>query len=369
MQTVSVDQFLWTASAAVVAAILYGARAGMWLPVGLLIGLGMLAKLTILAWVLGVLAGLLLTEARAWLTCSRFWLGVAAAAVCALPVLVWQATHGWPVLEFMAASRADNPVTPWGFLAMQAGMSGPIMGPLLLVGGFVFLLGPSEDKARRTLGWAVAVAWGVFLATGGKPYYAGPTYPLLFAGGAVLAERLLARRTHVLWRAVPVALLVSQVWMVPAFLPVLPPAQLAGRLDRLPHDDWHNTFGWEDLASQAASVCHSLPPADREGLRVLTDDYGTAGAIDFYGPALGLPPAVSGHNGYAFWETSPALDPLIVIGYGPDGFRRNYDLVREYGGVERAEPIGNEETGEPLFYCKGLQTSAEELWAALRHFD
>lgn len=208
----------------------------------------------------------------------------------------------------------------------------------------------------------------VFLATGGKPYYAGPSHVILLAGGAVLAERLLDRISRP-WTVVGIVLLASQAVLVPFFLPVLAPSQLAEHLDQWPHGDWKKGFGWEDLVDQTASAYGRLSSDETSGLRILTDNYGAAGAIDILGSNRGLPAAVSGHNGYAFWEDSPTLDPLLVIGYDPDAFGSYYREVRSFGVVENRGLFPNSEVGDPLFYCAGLKVPAQELWDALRHFD
>ncbi|MEW5995385.1 MAG: glycosyltransferase family 39 protein, partial [Candidatus Zixiibacteriota bacterium] len=111
MQTVFLDQFLWTASVAVWVAISCGASQRFYLLLGFLMGLGILAKLTILAWGFGVLVGLLLTRDRVHLRSPWLWMGTVIAAVCAAPVVHWQLQHGWPVLEFISNNRADEQVT------------------------------------------------------------------------------------------------------------------------------------------------------------------------------------------------------------------------------------------------------------------
>lgn len=369
LQTVSLDQLWWTASAAVLVAIIGGHDRRLFLLLGLLLGLGLLAKLTILAWGLGLLIGLMATRQRALLRSPWLWAGAVLTAVVAAPMIFWQAEHGWPVLQFITHNRDGEVVRPWTFLVLAAAMTGPIMGVLLLGHGFKFLLGREVGGRWRALGLATAVAWAVFLVTGGKPYYMGPTLPLLFAGGAVALERHLARNANQRAKTGAIVLLVSQVWMVPFFLPVIPRAQLGGMVEYLPHDDWQNMFGWKEVAGQIADVVRQLPPDEQDGLRILAANYGIAGAVDVYGPAMGLPAAVCGHNAYAFWEKAPTLDPLIAVGYDRDWLRQQYSEVRPMGDVTGDGVFGNEDTGDPITYCRGLLRPAAGLWSALRHFD
>jgi 4-amino-4-deoxy-L-arabinose transferase-like glycosyltransferase len=369
LQTVVLDQLCWVGSAALLAGVQGGGPRWRLLLVGLLLGVGIWAKLTALAWCFGLLAGVLTTRDRSLLRSRWSWAGVLAATACAVPIVLWQVRHGWPVLEFMAGSRANEGVTPWAFLLLQIGMSGPVVGTALLVTGFVFLLRDEAGRPWRSLGVAILVVWLVFLFTGGKPYYAGPTYPLLMAGGAVLAERLLARGRTRFKRIGITALVVLQLAAVPFFLPVIPPGRLGAVVDKLPNDDWVNMFGWQEVAAQLAAVHATLTPAEQEGLRVLAPNYGIAGAVDVYGGDLGLPQAVSGHNGYALWETSPDLDPLLAVGYDATLAREYYAEVRELGTVA-GTPLGpGDEAGQPILYCRGLRVPPDRLWTLLRHFE
>jgi hypothetical protein len=48
---------------------------------------------------------------------------------------------------------------------------------------------------------------------------------------------------------------------------------------------------------------------------IFTFNYGEAGAIDRYGPGLGLTHAYSGHNAYGDWEPPPdGAAPVITVG-------------------------------------------------------
>lgn len=369
MQTVALDQLFWVASGAVLVAVLNGDSRRLLVGFGLVLGLGIWAKLTIIAWGFGLLAGLLLTRDRRLLAGRWLWLGAVMAAACAVPVVLWQLDHGRPLLEFLARNRLDDAVSPLGFLKSQIVMSGPIAGTVLLLAGFVFLLRSEAGRRWRSLGLAIAVSWGVFLVTDGKPYYAGPTYPMLYASGAVLVERVLARRRSRVWGRVAVGLLASHIVMTPLFLPAIPARHLGAVMARFPRDDWANMFGWQEIAGQIAEACRTLTPAERVGLRVLAPNYGVAGAVDVYGAALGLAPALSGHNGYAFWESAPALDPLVFVGYDAAWLGGIYSETRAIGTLVGADLGPPDEKGLIIIYCRGLRIEPAALWDELRHFD
>ena len=53
-------------------------------------------------------------------------------------------------------------------------------------------------------------------------------------------------------------------------------------------------FGWKEMADVVASAWKTLTPEEQKKGAIFAQLYGQAGAIDHYGPALGLPRAVSG---------------------------------------------------------------------------
>lgn len=87
-------------------------------------------------------------------------------------------------------------------------------------------------------------------------------------------------------------------------------------------------------------------------------NYGEAGAIDRYGPKLGLPRAYSGHNGYWCFGRPPGHGrppdtggPTIVV--GPDtvadasNLRQYWTDVRPVGRIDNRVGLDDEEQGKP----------------------
>jgi hypothetical protein len=119
-----------------------------------------------------VVAGLLLSESRKLLF-SR-WLvfgGLLAAAIIA-PYLIWQAQHGFPVLEFTGAyaSGKTYQATPLEFLAQQLISMQPAAIPLWLMGLYLLFF-TSEGRPYRALGWAYAFLFVFFMLQKAKFYW------------------------------------------------------------------------------------------------------------------------------------------------------------------------------------------------------
>jgi Dolichyl-phosphate-mannose-protein mannosyltransferase len=143
--------------------------------VGVAFGIGLETKYTILVLGMGFAVGLALTAQRRWLVTPWPWLAALIAAALLAPNLVWQATHGWPTLEFLgnhnAEMAAENP--PTRFLSEQLLLIGFALVPLWIAG----LVHPLRHPRFRMLGLAAVVVILVLLVQRAKSYYAGLMLP------------------------------------------------------------------------------------------------------------------------------------------------------------------------------------------------
>jgi hypothetical protein len=129
------------------------------------------------------------------------------------------------------------------------------------------------------------------------------------------------------------------------------------------NEDVGETIGWPELAETVAGVYRGRARATV----ILTRNYGEAGAVDRYGPELGLPPAYSGHNAYGDWGPPPDGDaPVIAVGLPPDD-------LEQLGGCSLAARIDNEagvdndEQGASVRVCAAPPGGWARAWPALRH--
>ena len=160
-----------------------------WLAFGLVAGIGLLNKISVLFLGFGLVVGLLL--ARRWdvFKTMYFWLGGAIAALLFAPHVAWQIAHHFPTREFMANAAADKNLAlgPLAFLREQALQMGPGALPIWLAGLAFLLLAPAA-RPVRAFGWSYLAVLAVMLTTSAKPYYLAPAYPVLFAAGALALE-------------------------------------------------------------------------------------------------------------------------------------------------------------------------------------
>jgi len=163
-----------------------------WLWFGVIIGVGLQTKYSIVFFAFSIVVGMLLTEHRRFLKSKWIWLGALAATLIFLPNLLWLLKHDFPFLELMRNIREsgrDVARGPIAFIADQALIMNPLLFPLW-VGGLVCLFFGREGRRYRILGWSYLVMLITFIVMKGKNYYLAPAYPILFAAGAIALERL-----------------------------------------------------------------------------------------------------------------------------------------------------------------------------------
>jgi hypothetical protein len=366
-QTVTFDQLAWVVVLYLFARLLRTGEPRWWLGIGAAVGAGLEIKFTMFTLALGLAVGTLATPLRRQLGTPWPWLGAGVALLLLAPNLAWQAANDWPTLEFLHNQTAEVAAeeSPLTFLGETLLLVGPPALPLCLGGLWVLW-----SRVRyRALAWVCLVPPVVVLLSQAKAYYVGPLYPLLLAAGAVGVEALAARRGRPwLLRAAAAALLVGGLVAAPIALPVLPTARMVdlGLADA--RDDWAEMLGWPELAATVASAWNQLPPPQRARAVILTANYGEAGAIDRYGPGLGLPPATSGHNGYWFWarDAQPGT-PLVAVGIPVERLAGLCEGARQVATLDNPYGVANQERGQPVVVCAATRMRLR-AWPELRRY-
>ena len=103
---------------------------------------------------------------------------------------------------------------------------------------------------------------------------------------------------------------------------------------------------------------------------LLTGNYGEAGAVDRYGPSLGLPAVYSGANNYWLWGPPPARDTVAVaINVDPALLRREFAHVRVAAVYRNGLGVADDEQGAVVYVATGLRGSWAAAWPAFRDYS
>jgi hypothetical protein len=343
------------------------------LAAGAVAALALNVKYLVVFLLAALVAGLLVSGPREFLRRPMLAAGAVVAALAAVPGLVWQARHGWPQLEMAdaIADKADFGGRP-GFIPFQLLLTGVFPSWLWIYG--LWRTYRSEGlRPYRFLGHAYLLLNAVFLITAGKPYYLSGLWAALWAAGAVEIERNGAPRGFG-WLASAPLYAVTALTTVLLTLPVYPMKWLADTPQPAVNADSAETVGWPRFAEQVAEVYRAIPPAERARATIVVSNYGEAGALDMYGPGLGLPRAYSGHNGYWYFGRPPDTGgPTIVV--GPDSaaegaeLRRYWTDVRIQGRVDNGVGLDNQEQGKPIWLCGGQVAPWSRLWPEFKRLS
>ena len=379
------DEMFWAAAVLIVTHLLRTGDPRWWVPFGLVAGLGLENKISVLFLGFGIVVGLILTRDWKHFADKWLWIGGSIAAVIFSPYVIWQATHDWAVLEFMrrATEFKNLPLTPVEFLSAQIMQMNPVTLLLVLAAlAFYFLL--PQGRHFRALGWACLAILTVMILQRAKPYYFAPAHTMLFAGGGVGIAQMTARPLlRWLRPTYTVVIALTGFALAPLAKPVLPieshVAYMAAtgqapstnerkELGRLPQF-FADRIGWQELAETVAEVYNDLSGAEQAEACIFAQNYGQAGAIDFFGPELGLPPAISGHNSYWLWGHGNCSGrAMIIIGGDLEDHEQTFDSV-ERATTYACSDCMPYENNKPIWVGRDPKVEIEEFWPEVRHYD
>lgn len=376
------EPLFWGGCVYLLVRIINGASPRLWLWFGLVAGLGVENKHSIAFFGVGLVIALLLTPQRRHFAQPWIWLGGAVALLFALPNILWQIAHHWPTWELLnniAHSNKNVVLGPAQFVAQQVLIMNPATLPLWLA-GLMWLL---VNRSYRSLALAYLVTLAIFIVLHGKHYYFAPVYPMLFAGGGVALGKWCAAQIR--WIAPALILVMCAIGgvLAPTTMPILSPEKLVTYMRTIhfepPRTETSHTsalpqlladqFGWEEIVGSIARIYHSLPPDEQRRAGIYCGNYGEAGAVDFFGPRYGLPPAISGHQNYYFWGPRGCTgEIMLVLDTDDKDERQQFASVEDAGIVESSRWAMPWEQRTHIYVCRGLHGSLDQLWPKLKQW-
>jgi 4-amino-4-deoxy-L-arabinose transferase-like glycosyltransferase len=325
-----------------------GVGLGSWALLGLVVGIGILAKYTMVLFPPSLLLFLLLAKNhRPLLRRSGFWLMCLLAGLCCLPILVWNARHGWVTFLHVgrqAGLRDSNSIRWLGPLEYVGGQAALLLGFwfvawVLSVVRCPLSVGKEDDGPRATdhelFLWCLSVPmFLVFLAFSLKTKVELNWPVTAYLSGLVLTAGWLSRQCTspaVWWRRLShgtvlaaslLGLLVTVLmhhteWLYPLYSPRTThhsPLTISVRR-------WDPTCrlrGWQALARE---VDHLRAELRADGVEpvLAASGWNLPGAIAFYlpdhPPVYSFALAAGGrHSQYDFWRPNPVHDPEAFRG-------------------------------------------------------
>ncbi|MBS1754404.1 MAG: glycosyltransferase family 39 protein [Ferruginibacter sp.] len=268
-----------------------------WLYVGATVfAIGFLNKYNIVFLLIGLLPSLLVTEHRKIFLKPTLYFSILVGLLLILPNLVWQYNNNFPVfhhLKELADTQLVN-VNRFDFLKNQLLF---FAGSLIVIlSSFYALLFYKPFQKYRLFFFSILFTLTAFLYFKAKDYYAIGIYPIYIAFGSVYLAHVLKDG----WKKYlqPVAIAVPLLLFIPIYNVAFPnksPEYIVqhsenykklGLLrwedgkDHLLPQDFADMLGWKELALKVDSAYLRLP--NKNNTLILCDNYGQAGAINFY---------------------------------------------------------------------------------------
>jgi 4-amino-4-deoxy-L-arabinose transferase-like glycosyltransferase len=392
-QPVVLDQLWWTLALLFLA---WAARAdaegnphagrNAWLAFGVAMGLGLLTKFSILFIGLAMLCALLVTRLRRALATPWPWVAAAIAFAIGSPSIVGQINLGFPVAGQMRSLNASQlvHVSYASFVLGQPLMTGFIAWLVCIIGAAA-LLAWKPLRPYRVVGLACVFAFVLLMVLHGKAYYVGPIYPTLFAAGAVWLDRAAFARVPSVPRVfrwgVVAGMITEGALILPIALPILSPEHTAvyiarlgaeavnatnwGGTDLIPQD-FADQLGWEHQVETVARVYNSLSPVEQSQTVIGADNYGEAGALEFFGARYHLPPVVCGCGSY--WYFGPGKRPgkvLIDVGTDSAGLATIWRDVRLAARIRSPWSV-IEERDVPVWIARDPRITLQQAWPTIQ---
>jgi hypothetical protein len=379
------DKLCWTLMLYVMVLLLKTSDKKYWIFFGLIAGLGLMTKITILFLAFGILCALLLTKDKKYFLSWQLWVGGAIALVVFSPYVLWQIKEGLPALEYYRNYAATKtwPSTPLEFIKNQILIMNALAFPVWLSGIYYFVF-DKDGKKFRVLGYAYVVVLVICIILKVKFYLPTPFYTVLFASGAVFIERFAEKHNVRRLKRLPaVAIFLIGLVQVPFARPVVPIelfVKYTGRsvwegikgerheLGRLPQH-FADRFGWDEMAISVWVAYDKLSAEDKSKACVLMGNYGQAGAIWVLGGQYNLPKPISGHLQYYFWGTrGHSAEVVISIGIDAKNLEDHFDDIKKVRDHACRWAIRHEKYLD-VYVCRKPRRSLEQMWLSFKHLD
>jgi len=292
----SLDILCWTAFYYIIIQYLGSAKT-KWLYLGAIIfAFGFLNKYNILFLLLGIIPAILFSTKRKILARKEVYFALVLGLILILPNLLWQYNNHFPIVHHMKELSKTQLVNVdlTGFLKEQLVF---FIGSLLVIlSGLYALMFYKPFKEYTLFFGAFIFTFLIFIYFKAKAYYVIGLYPVFIGFGSVYVSEILNHR----WKRFikPVFILLPLLLFIPmynlAFPNKSPEYMVAhsekyrkmgmlrwedGKDHHLPQD-FADMLGWKELAEKTDSIYALFPKS--ENTLVLCDNYGQAGAINYY---------------------------------------------------------------------------------------
>lgn len=258
--------------------------------------LAFLNKYTIVFLLLGLIPAILCTKERKIFTQKAFYFSILLGLLLIAPNLYWQIINDFPVIRHLKELSDTQLVNVDRMDFFKEQITYFIGSFIVLLAAIYALILYAPYRKLRAFSLAIVLTLLVLAYFKAKGYYAIGLYPIYIAFGAVFISNTLPQKWKNYWQ--PALIVVPLLFFILMYQVVFPnksPEYIINHQEKyqklgllrwedgkdhpLPQD-FADMLGWKELASKVDSVYTTLP--NKEKTLILCDNYGQAGAINFY---------------------------------------------------------------------------------------
>jgi len=281
-----------------------------------------------------------------------------------------------------AAQHKYGGLTPVSFILDMILIFNPLSF-LIWIPGIVFYFFNKNSRIFRPLGYIWLATFVIlFVNWHSKAEYIAPAFQILFAGGAIMIMKWNAKLKRLKF-ALAIPVVVIGIFLSPLARPLLPVESFMDyqsalklgtsnsegkELAALPQF-YADMFGWDGLAKDVSKVYQSLPSEDRKHTIVYFNNYGEAGAIEYYSDKYPLPRVICPHNNYWYWWPEKIkFSTVIIIGGNLKDHLNSLEQV-EAAGVHKSKYAMPYENNLTIFVGRGLKRTIPEIKQRVKNFN
>ncbi|UKT65833.1 glycosyltransferase family 39 protein [Pedobacter mucosus] len=376
------DELFWLLSAYLLICFVQKGTDKYLYVLGLVIGIGILVKYTIVIYILGMLFGLSLSDGgrKIW-SRKSFYVSIFISFLVILPHIIWQFQNGFPALMHFQELKETQLIyiSPIDFTFQQLVVNGT--GVFVWLAGIWYLSRNNEFKDYRFLLWGFIIVMTTLVILNGKPYYGFGAFPALFAIGGIYLERVFRTFTKTFKSSFIGVMQIPNLFLSLVVLPYLPienasavfewtythlniqfPLKWEDQKIHNMNQNYADMIGWDELASKVSRIYLSMDAKQRQQTIFYIEGYGAAGAADYYCEQYPLPKIVSLSSSFAMWAPSKINAKNIIffstIGNLPAAMKANSRLV---------DKINNRFSrvyGEGIYLVKNIHPNAKNWYAS-----
>ncbi|WP_268036948.1 ArnT family glycosyltransferase [Algoriphagus sp. PAP.12] len=352
----------------------------------------------------GLLPALLITKQGSLFSNKHLYYSILLLIVLILPNVIWQINHGFPVLRHMELLKEYQLVnnSRLGFWKDQVLFFFPSL--ILWLLGLIYVFTSRKTKKYRFIGWTYIFTMGIFTYLHAKGYYAIGMYPALIAFGSVWVSQWIPKESNrgkmegntppvVPEMSVTViqSLFSKKKYLLQTLILIIPPVLFSFAFDLIhpfyspekilesppPYSklglntwedgkeypipqDFSDMLGWSELAGLVDEAYAQMPKDGRT--LIICDNYGEAGAINFYTKTPGLE-AFTMNADYLYWfDLEEPVDNLILVWMAQEKITdREINFFEEYKEIGKVTNPLSREKGTTVHYLRGAKVDVNSI--------